>query len=214
MSPRPFNRNLTSRQEEVLDFVREVVEGGSAPPSYREIGEHFGIRSTNGVKVILDALERKGFLRRQANRARGIELTPLARERSNARIQALAIPLLGRVAAGDPILAAENLEGMVQVDSRMLHGEADFALEVRGDSMTDAGILDGDVVIARIQETALTGDLVVAVIGDEATVIFFFPDGGRVRLQPANERYKPLWVDRESADFRIAGKVVGLLRRF
>lgn len=214
MSPTSSNLNLTSRQEELLDDLRQSLEQGGAPPSYREIGERLGIRSTNGVKVLLDALEKKGYIRRSAGKARTLELTELGR-RSNAGQEALSsIPLLGRVAAGEPILAVEHVEELIQVDPSWLRGEENFALEVKGDSMVEAGILDGDVVLAQVQESAMTGDMIVALIGDEATVKFYFPEKGGVRLQPANERYEPIRVDPGEQAFRIAGKVVGLMRRY
>jgi repressor LexA len=214
MSPQAFNQNLTSRQEEILDYLRIALERGGAPPSYREIGERFGIRSTNGVKVLLDALEKKGFIRRLPGRARALELTSLARELWQEPQPTRSVPLLGRVAAGEPILAIEHQEDEIQVDPSWLKGENNFALEVRGDSMIEAGILDGDVVLAQLQETAMTGDMVVALIEDEATVKFYFPEKGRIRLQPANERYEPIWVNPGQESFRIAGKVVGLMRRY
>ena len=211
MSPRQQNLNLTSRQEEVLRFIQEQVEEQGSPPSYREIGERFGIRSTNGVKVILDALERKGHLRRRANRARSLE--PVDVPATPRELGAKEIPLIGRVAAGDPILATGNVEDILQVDASLVRQEESFALEVHGDSMVEAGILDGDIVVARVQETARAGELVVALIGEEATVKFFFPEGERVRLQPANADYRPIIVDRASEELRIAGKVTGLMRR-
>jgi repressor LexA len=217
MTPRNANDNLTSRQEEVLDYLRQALEKGGAPPSYREIGERFGIKSTNGVKVLLDALERKGYLQRVAGRARALELTDAARADSRAQLLELSVrsvPLLGRVAAGEPILAVEHVEETLQVDAQLLRGEENFALEVRGDSMVEAGILDGDLVFAQMQDSARAGDMVVALIGEEATVKFYFPETGRVRLQPANPRYEPIFVEPASPEFRIAGKVVGLMRRY
>ncbi|MCA9782791.1 MAG: transcriptional repressor LexA [Calditrichaeota bacterium] len=208
-----FNRNLTSRQEDVLRYLREQLESRGAPPSYRELGEHFDIRSTNGVKALLDALESKGYLQRRANKARSLELTMEAMALTEGS-DSHAIPLLGRVAAGEPILATGNLERYVQVDSELIDHRDSFALHVRGDSMIGAGILDGDLVIARSQESAMTGDMVVAILDEEATVKFYFPEGERVRLQPANERYEPILVDRRSPEFRIAGKVIGLMRSY
>ncbi len=215
MSPRGANDNLTSRQEEVLDYLRQTLEKGGAPPSYRELGERFGIKSTNGVKVLLDALERKGYLQRVAGRARALELTTSAlTDRRDLELSVRSVPLLGRVAAGEPILAVEHVEDMLQVDAQLLRGEENFALEVRGDSMVEAGILDGDLVFAQVQDTARAGDMVVALIGEEATVKFYFPEQERVRLQPANPRYEPIFVEPASPEFRIAGKVVGLMRRY
>jgi repressor LexA len=212
MFAKPGNTNLTSRQEEILKYLRDRLDTGNAP-SYREIGEHFGIKSTNGVKVILDALERKGYLSRRANRARGIELTELSRTVEDSAAVTF-LPLLGRVAAGEPILAEQNIEGHIPVDSTMLRGDNNFALEVKGDSMIEAGIFDGDIVFAREQPTAITGEMIVAQINNEATVKFYFPETDRVRLQPANGNYQPIWVEHDSEEFRIVGKVTGLLRRY
>ncbi len=217
MTPRNTNEKLTTRQEEVLDFLRQALEKGGAPPSYRELGERFGIKSTNGVKVLLDALERKGYLQRVAGRARALELTDAARAEARAQLLEFSVrqvPLLGRVAAGEPILAVEHVEDMLQVDAQLLRGEENFALEVRGDSMVEAGILDGDLVFAQVQPSARTGDMVVALVGEEATVKFYFPEQDRVRLQPANAQYEPIYVAADSPAFRIAGKVVGLMRRY
>jgi repressor LexA len=213
MSPRHSNQNLTTRQEEVLRYLCDILDGNGLPPSYREIGAHFGIRSTNGVKVVLDALERKGFIRRHGGRARGIEVLIQAGVEAKES-QGVQVPLIGRVAAGEPILALEHVEDQLQVDPQFLRGDDNFALEVKGESMIEAGIFDGDIVFAQSQESAATGDMVVAIIDDEATVKFYFPEGEKVRLQPANERYEPILVHRQSGAFRIAGKVVGLMRRY
>ncbi len=213
MTPGPRNRNLTSRQEDVLWFLRDQLEARGVPPTYREIGERFDIRSTNGVKAILDALEDKGYLKREANRARSLELTASALALTEGA-ESVTVPLLGRVAAGEPILATGNLEGYIQVDGSLARPEECFALSVRGDSMISAGILEGDTVIARIQDNAMSGDMVVAMIGEEATVKFFFPEGPRVRLQPANERYEPILVDRASPELKVLGKVIGLTRQY
>jgi repressor LexA len=214
MSPRGGNSKLTSRQEEALEVLRQALEQGATPPSYREIGARLGIRSTNGVKELLDALERKGFLARAAGRARALELTSAARSTRPEPERALRrVPLLGRVAAGAPILAVEHVEEMLHVDAQLLRDGEHFALEVRGDSMVEAGILDGDLVFAQVQPAARAGEMVVALLGDEATVKFYFPEQDRVRLQPANPRHQPIWVEGRP-DFRIAGRVVGLLRRY
>lgn len=214
MTPRRSNDNLTSRQQELLDLLREDAERGGTTPSYREIGERLGIRSTNGVKTLVDALVRKGFLRPSEGRARGLELTASGRQGPPAGEAAAWVPLVGRVAAGAPILAVENVEEMISVDRSLLRGEESFALEVKGDSMVEAGILDGDIVFAQSAETARTGEMVVARVGDEATVKFYFPEAGRIRLQPANARYEPILVDPLLEDFHVVGRVTGLLRRY
>lgn len=204
--PRP----ITDREKEILAFIRQQIQAKGFPPSIREIGQRFGIRSTNGVRTALLALERKGQIRRAPNLSRGIELVqPL--------VEALAplfkVPIIGRVAAGMPLLAEQNLEGVVAVDPDLISGENTFALRVKGDSMVGAGIFDGDLVFARPQSDFKRGEIVIAVIGDEATVKYYFPDNGRIRLEPANRFYGPIVVDRATPGFYIAGKVVGVFRK-
>ncbi len=207
--PRP----LTDRQKEILGFIRQHVKKIGYPPSIREIGQAFGIRSTNGVRGILQALERKGEIRRSPNLSRGIELV-----KPEARVIPLDtavtnIPIVGRVAAGQPILAEQNIEGVVAVDRDLLKGDNTFALRVKGDSMVGAGIFDGDLVFAKQQSNLSKGDIVVALIDDEATVKYYHPDNSTIRLEPANRFYGPIVVDRSTPGFNIAGKVVGVFRK-
>lgn len=203
---------LTARQQEIYEFIRKEILRKGCPPTYREIGNHFGIRSTNGVKRSLDALFKKGYLERKPMISRGLGL---AEEFPLAKVEALKeIPIVGRVAAGEPIVAEQNLEGMVNVDSSLFRGEGLFALRVRGDSMKNVGIYEDDIVIAKQQNTAQKGDIVVAIIGDEATVKRYVPKNGEIMLVPENENYKAIVISRDAQDFRIAGKVTGLLRKF
>jgi len=206
-----MGEKLTNRQSKILDFIRKHIEMQGFPPTFREIGEEFGIRSTNGVRASLVALEKKGYLTRQSRLSRGIELTEKTLRTLTSRIR--EIPIVGRVAAGQPILAEENLEGTISLDSEYIKADNIFALRVRGDSMRDAGIFDGDSVFARQQTTADRGDIIIAIIGDEATVKKYYPERDRVRLEPANDSYGPIIVERDTPGFRIAGKVVGLLRK-
>jgi repressor LexA len=200
-------KSLTKRQREVLDFIAQMIQKKGFPPTIREIGSKFKISSTNGVRAILSALTQKGYIRRRPLLSRGIELvTPGA-------VSFVTVPLLGRIAAGLPILAVENIEGSIAVDRSFLPGGDIFSLQVVGDSMKDSGIFNGDYVLAKMQPTAEKGDVVVAVIGEEATVKRYFPEKNRIRLQPANPVFQPIIVDRKSPQFRIAGKVIGLLRR-
>jgi repressor LexA len=203
------NRNLTSRQEEVLNYIREHLEEHGAPPTLREMGQALGIASPNGVKSLVEALVRKGYLQRREGVARGLSLTrdPLPSP------GIVRIPILGRVAAGVPLLAEENREGYLQLDESFINSDETFALKVRGDSMVEAGILDGDTVVARMQPTARTGDIIVAVIDNEATVKFYFPGPDKIRLEPANPYYQPIEVDPRTTPFRVAGKVIALLRK-
>jgi len=177
------------------------------PPTMREIGLQFGIASTNGVEKHLLALERGGHITRERGKSRGISVMGGSRP-------AAAVPLLGRVAAGVPVLSPENREGDVTVDASLFDintTQPVFALVVRGDSMMDAHILDGDTVLVREQATARNGDIVVALVEGEATVKRFFLENDRIRLQPENRNMAPLYFDR--GDLRIIGKVVGVMRK-
>jgi len=198
---------LTDKQRTILEFIRECVVEGGHPPTIREIGRKFKIKSTNGVRTHLSALIKKGYLKKQALISRGLELV------DNAVSGVARLPLVGSVPAGLPIDAVENREGDVAVDTSFLPKGDTFTLRVSGDSMQDAGIFDGDLVIVRKQAVASKGDVVVALINGEATVKRYLPEGDKISLMPENELFKPIVVDRKSGDFRIAGKVVGLLRR-
>jgi repressor LexA len=205
-------KDLTARQREIFEFIKGMIRTKGRPPSIREIGERFAIRSTNGVRAVLEALERKGFIRRDRYTSRGIELLKEADEVvSSGRLR--EVYWVGRVAAGTPVWAEENIEGSFLIDREFVPGEEVFSLKVQGDSMIDAGIFDGDYVLVKKQSNADPGDMVVAQIGDEATVKKFFPEKRRIRLEPANTNYGPIIVERDTPGFSIAGKVIGLLRR-
>ncbi len=201
-------KELTQRQKEVLDFISEMTEKKGFPPTIREIGQKFKITSTNGVRAILSALSSKGYIRRKPLISRGIELLKAVRS------DLVYVPLVGRISAGLPVLAVENIEGSIGIDKTLFPGEGIFFLKVVGDSMRDAGILNGDYVLAHQQKTAEKGEIVVAIIGNEATVKRFFPEKNRVRLEPANPEYGPIIVEKKTPDFFIAGKVIGLLRKY
>ena len=220
---------LTDRQEKILSFIKKSIQDQGYPPTIREIGEHFGIRSTNGVNDHLKALERKGYLLRGELKSRALSVIDGGRSQA-ARFPRLArrelsavgdgevveVPLVGKVAAGEPILAQENITDHVRIDSVLLGdgGRKVFALRVSGDSMIGDGIFDGDYIFVRKQLHAGAGEIVVAMIEDEATVKRFYPEGDRVRFQPSNPRLKPIYVSRE--DFRetqIIGVVVGVYRK-
>jgi len=199
---------LTKRQTMVLDFIRASIEERGYPPTIREIGTHMGIRSTNGVNDHLKALEKKGYLVRD-------ELKSRALRPADTILEEAEIPILGRIAAGTPLLAQENVEDTVRVDSFFLGNTHQvFALRVVGESMIEDGIYDGDYIFVRKQITANAGQIVVALIEDEATVKRFYPEGDRIRLQPANASMAPIYVRKE--DFRqtaILGVVCGVYRR-
>jgi repressor LexA len=202
-----MSKDLTARQREVYEFIRDCITNNGYPPTIREIGAKFGMSSTNAVRDVLNAIERKGYIRRRGGISRGIELTlPAAGDH-------VVVPLVGSIAAGLPITANENIEGSFVVDKTFFPGGNIFSLRVRGDSMVNAGIYDGDFVLVNRQSVVDRGDIVVAVIGDEATVKRFFPEKRRVRLEPENADYGPIIVDKNSPGFYIAGKVIGLLRR-
>jgi len=182
---------LTRRQKETLDWIRSYVRMHGKPPTVREIGERFGTASSSVFDVI-KALERKGYLTRSDGFSRCITLTAKA---GGGRGDTVHVPILGRIAAGQPMLAAENLEGTVPVDRRLAAGKQLFALRVHGDSMINAGILEGDLVIAAQQQEAQDGDIVVALVDDEATVKRFHRRrDGAVELRPENPRHKPIVI--------------------
>ena len=209
-----MRKQLTHRQQEIFDFIAKTIRGKGYPPTIREIMGAFGIASTNGVRTTLAALEKKGYIRRHAMLSRGIELTDYVERDLPGGTELREVPLIGRVAAGEPILASENVEGTLAVDRSFVPSGDVFALKVSGESMRNAGIMDGDYVLARHQQTANQGDIVVAVIGEEATVKRYYLDGRQIRLMPENETFDPIVVDPTQEDFRIAGKIVGLMRRF
>jgi repressor LexA len=200
--------SLTDRQREVLGFISDSIRKRGYPPTLREIGSHFGIRSTNGVNDHLRALEKKGFLHREDLKSRA--LRPLFTEDNFVEV-----PVLGKVAAGQPILAVQNYEDTVKVD-RFFIGQSRevFALRVQGDSMIEAGIFNGDFVFIRKQLKAESGEIVVAMIGDEATVKRYYPEGDTIRFQPANAAMSPIIVRKR--DFRsvnLLGVVIGVYRK-
>ena len=198
---------LTDRQKAIYDFLLKTIREKGFAPSIPEIGKQFKIASTNGVSDHLKALEKKGYIRRVGKRA--IEVvnafgkTVLGATRE--------VPMLGRVPAGKPFLSEENIEGLLSIPSDMGSGKL-FALQVKGDSMIGAGILDGDRVIVKQQGAAENGEIVCAVIDGEATLKRFYKKDGVVTLKAENEKYRPITVS--AGEFRIAGKIVGLLRKF
>lgn len=208
-------RELTNRQQEIYDFIATTIREKSYPPTIREIMDEFKIASTNGVRTTLAALEKKGHIRRRPMLSRGIELTEqIVREvPSETSVDIREVPVIGRVAAGEPILALENVEETIAVDGSFAASGDVFALQVEGDSMVNVGILDGDYVLARHQTLANQGEIIVAIIDGEATVKRYYVDGAGVQLVAENEDYAPIVVEPHQ-EFRIAGKIVSLMRRF
>lgn len=204
---------LTEKQKKALAFIQNHLQKHARPPTLRELGKEVGVTSTNGVRYMLDSMAKKGVLVRHAMLSRGIELTSKVAVGITQTIDFREIPIIGRVAAGMPLLATENLEGHIRVDRSIAGGDDTFALRVRGDSMKDAGILEGDVIFARPQSTAESGDIVVALLGDEATVKYFKPQNDKICLEPANRYYSPIVVEKGTPGFRILGRVIGLMRK-
>ena len=201
---------LHERQQRILEVIEEAVKAQGYPPTVREIGAAVGLCSPASVQGHLAALEAMGYIRRGNSKRRALEVvrarSPLA---DVAAVHAAAVPLVGRVAAGMPILADENLEEFINIPRFMGEVGVCFALRVTGTSMINAGILDGDIVVVRQQETADDGDIVVALLHDEATLKRFFREADQVRLQPENDAMQPILT----RDPRIVGKVTGVLRR-
>lgn len=205
---------LTKRQAEILDFIRSHIQYSGFPPTISEIQEQFSFKSPNAVQEHLKALVRKGQIRRSPNQWRGLELIAANKSREESpQYSIVSIPLIGRVTAGMPVWAEENFEGAISVD-RSIVGRATklFALHVRGDSMTKAGIFDGDIAIAQQQSVADQGDIVIALLGDEATVKRLYRRGKAIILRPENDTMEPIKIT-EGSDFKILGKVIATLHR-
>ena len=194
---------INERAREIYSFIQRYRREKGSAPTIREIGRQFEISSTNGVRYYLNLLEKAGYIRRTGGISRGIG--------PSAESGGHGIPVLGRVAAGQPILAEENWSGSLELAGMFGETERLFALHVRGDSMIDAGILPGDHVIVQKQDTARAGEIIVASLGEEATVKYYQPRKGHVELVAANEKYSPIVVNEEQ-EFRILGTVRGVVR--
>jgi repressor LexA len=216
---------LTDRQQAILSFISQSIEERGYPPTLREIGEHFGIRSTNGVNDHLRALEKKGHLQREDLKSRALRpvgapqsmtSSTLGVGRGDPRLEDIVeVPVIGRVAAGLPLLAVENVQDTVHVDKFFIGQTREvFALRVKGESMIEDGIFDGDYIFVKKQLQASRGDIVVAMINDEATVKRYYPEGDSIRFQPANAAMQPIVVRKK--DFKsvnLIGIVVGVYRK-
>jgi repressor LexA len=198
--------NLTKRQQEIFDFVKLYVSEHGYPPTVRDIGKAIGLASSSTVHAHLANLEKLGLLRRDPTKPRAIEVL---KDKARQAVAPPGLPVVGQVAAGQPVLADENIEEYVPVPGIAGGDDGEFVLRVKGDSMKDAGILEGDFVIVRKQETAGDGDIVVALVGEEATVKRFFREDDHVRLQPENEAMEPI----RTREAQVLGRVVGLCRR-
>jgi len=197
-----IKKKLTLKQKKVLKYIYDSIKGNSLPPTVREIAEHFNFSSTGTVRDYLKALVNKGYIRVSANKSRAIELV---------REMLFSVPILGIVQAGLPSLAVEEIEGYLNLDSLVFSDDSTFALRVRGDSMIEAGIMPDDLVLVKKQSTAQTGETIVAMIEDEATVKNLGRRGEDYYLEPANPAYSPILVDQKVS---IIGKVISVVRRF
>ena len=198
--------DLTKRQKEIFDFIRRYASRYGYPPTVREIGKAVGLTSSSTVHAHLANLEKVGLLRRDPTKPRAIELLV---DRAKRAMRGPGLPLVGQVAAGEPILAEENIQEYVQLPAAVGGEDGDYILEVKGDSMRDAGILEGDYVVVSEADDADNGQIVVALIEDEATVKRFYREKDRVRLQPANKAYKPI----RTREAKVLGRVIGVYRR-
>ncbi|NLL48424.1 MAG: transcriptional repressor LexA [Firmicutes bacterium] len=198
---------ISERRRKILEFIKDEVAARGYPPSVREIGEAVGLKSSSTVHGHLLKLEELGYIRRDPSKPRAIEVLD---DLNVPKIRALEVPVLGRVTAGMPILAVENIEEYFPIPKDFVDHEDVFILRIKGDSMIEAGILDGDYVLVSERETARNGEIVVALLnGEEATVKRFFHEGDRIRLQPENSTMEPIY----STDVAILGKVIGVFRK-
>ncbi len=201
--------HLSHREKQILEYICKVLESRGYPPSVREIGLAVNLKSSSTVHGYLASLEEKGYIRRDPTKPRAIEVLLGPDDLPFAPREVASIPLVGRVTAGNPILAVENIDDYLPLPRSLADQEDCFLLRVVGDSMIEAGILDGDLVIVRKQPTANNGDIVVAMIDDEATVKRFYRENGHIRLEPANPAYSPII----SSNAAVLGKVTGLIRK-
>lgn len=201
--------DLTKRQQEIFDYIKRYASKYGYPPTVREIGKAVGLASSSTVHAHLGNLEKYGLLRRNPSKPRAIELL-IGRAKRAIGQEGGGLPLVGQVAAGAPVLAEENIEEYIDVPDVAGGDEGEYVLRVSGDSMKDAGILEGDYVVIRPQETAFDGDVVVALVGDdEATIKTFYREAGHIRLQPENEQMEPII----SSEVQVLGRVVGVFRK-
>jgi repressor LexA len=204
-----IGKDLTKRQQEIFDFIKKYSAKYGYPPTVRDIGKAVGLASSSTVHAHLANLEKVGLLRRDPTKPRAIELLDRAVGAVKDVVVPLGLPLVGHVAAGSPILAEENIEEYVSVPEIAGGEDGEYLLRIRGDSMVNAGILPDDYVVVRPQDTATDGEIVVALVGEEATVKRFFREDDHVRLQPENDAHEPI----RTREARVLGRVVGVLRR-
>jgi repressor LexA len=211
-----LGKDLTKRQQEIFDFIKRYSARYGYPPTVRDIGKAVGLASSSTVHAHLANLEKVGLLRRDPSKPRAIELLDRATGQVSSAVEAVksavspnGIPVLGRVAAGEPLLAEENIEDYVEIPDIAGGDDGEYLLRIRGESMKNAGILPDDWVVVRRQDTAEDGEIVVALVGEEATVKRFFKEDDHIRLQPENETMEPI----RSREVQVLGRVVGVLRK-
>jgi len=204
-----IGKDLTKRQQEIFDFIKRYSANYGYPPTVRDIGKAVGLASSSTVHAHLANLEKVGLLRRDPSKPRAIEMLDKAADAVKSVVRPAGLPLVGSVAAGVPILAEENIEDYIPVPDLAGGDEGEYVLRVRGESMKNAGILPNDYVVIRPQDTAVDGEIVVALVGEEATVKRFFKEADHVRLQPENETMEPI----RSREVRVLGRVVGVFRQ-
>ena len=202
-------RELTSTQEKVFNFLRDFLGKKGFPPTLREIAHHFGLKGPKGPQKTLHILERKGYIRKTPGGSRAVEIigAPIFKGRT------LSLPIVGKVTAGEPILAIENIEGYINFDRNLVSSEDVFLLRVQGDSMINAHIQDGDFALVKPQKDAENGEIVVALIDDEATVKRIFKKRDLIRLEPANPNMEPIVIKKGEKKVTIVGKVIGIFRK-
>ena len=201
----PYGR-ITPKQQEILDYIKNEILNRGFPPAVREICEAVNLKSTSSVHSHLEALEKNGYIRRDATKPRAIEI--IDDNFNLTRREVVNVPLIGQVAAGQPLLAVENITGYFPIPAEFIPKEEVFMLNVKGESMVNAGIYDGDQIIVKQQSTASNGEIVVALVDDSATVKRFYKENGHIRLQPENDFMEPIIVD----SCEIIGRVIGLIR--
>ena len=204
-----IGKELTKRQQEIYDFIRKYSAKYGYPPTVRDIGKAVGLASSSTVHAHLANLEKAGVLRRDPTKPRALELLDRAADAVRSVVSPNGLPVIGHVAAGQPILAEENIEEYVEVPTLAGGDDGEYVLRVRGDSMKNAGILPDDYVVVRPQDTAADGEIIVALVGEEATVKRYFKESDHIRLQPENDALEPI----RSREVRVLGRVVGVFRQ-
>lgn len=200
------NRKISSKQQEILDYIKEQILNKGYPPAVREICEAVKLKSTSSVHSHLETLEQNGFIRRDPTKPRAIEI--MDDTFNLARRELVNVPVVGRVTAGEPILASENIESYFPIPPEYIHNKQTFMVKVIGESMVNAGILDGDLILVEQSQIAQNGDIVIALLEDSVTVKRYFKENGHYRLQPENDFMEPIIVDQ----LAVLGKVIGLFR--